>query len=321
MVVKAPLRSALESHEGGKVTGSPVWSSLSRRASGAKLQSFLALGLPGIAMYALGVLLPLSLAVSFSFSDINLLSGKGDFIGFANYIEVLTDPEFWSAYSFVIVLTLGCVILANVGGLTLALILNKNLPYFHFLRSLSFVPSVLSGVVVAYIWSTILTDRGVLNSILGNFGLDNLQVSWLGSPIGAQLSVTFVTVWPSIGFGTIIYLAGLQSVPKELLEAASVDGAGPIRKFLSITWPMLRPALFVTSTMMVIGGFKAYDISVVLTGGGPAGATDTPAFQILRHGIIENKAGYANAQAVLLLLTLVVISIIGTQLGARGERK
>ncbi len=281
---------------------------------------FAVLALPGVLLYALGILAPLLLAGRYSVSDINLLNGVGDFVGFANYVAVLTNPEFWSAFGFVIFITAGAVVIANGGGVILALILNRTRRSFHVLRSITFIPSVLAGVVVAYIWSTILTDRGVLNVLLGNLGLNALQVSWLGSPLGAQISVIFVTVWPSIGFGTIIYLAGLQSIPHELLEAAAVDGSGPWRTFWAITWPLLRPALFVTTTMMVIGGFKAYDISVVLTGGGPAGATDTPAFQILRKGFIENNSGYANALAIILLLTLVIISIVGVAVNNRGDK-
>jgi ABC-type sugar transport system permease subunit len=272
-------------------------------------------------MYLLGVLAPLALALKFSFTDINLLSGIGQFIGFQNYQTVLTDPEFWNAFGFVLVLTIFCVVVANSAGLALAVILNRNLRSFHILRSVTFIPSILAGVVIGYIWSNILTDNGTLNSILGGVGLAGLKASWLGSPLGAQASVIFVTVWPSIGFGAIIYLAGLQSVPKELLEAAAVDGSSPFRTFWSITWPLLRPSLFVTSTMMVIGGFKAFDISMVLTGGGPSRATDTPALQILRHGFIENRAGYANAEAVLLLIVLVLISVIGTSLSSRGDKE
>jgi ABC-type sugar transport system permease subunit len=284
------------------------------------LKTFIVLAVPGLAMYALGVLTPLGLALHYSFTNINLLSGLGDFVGLQNYGDVLADPEFWNAFGFVSALTLLCIFIANAGGLTLAVILNRNLKSFHFLRSLTFIPSVLAGVVIGYIWSNILTDRGILNNILGSLGLETLQSSWLGSPLGAQASVIFVTVWPSIGFGTIIYLAGLQSVPRELLEAAAVDGSGPIRTFWSITWPLLSPALFVTSTMMLIGGFKAFDISMILTGGGPSRATDTPALQILRHGFIENRAGYANAEALILLTVLVLVSLIGTAVTSRGDK-
>ena len=288
------------------------------RFGGARL--FVLLALPGVLMYTLGVLLPIVLAGRYSFSDINLLNGVGDFVGVQNYIDVLTDPEFWGAFGFTMILTVGMIILANVGGVSMALILNRNRRSFHILRSVTFIPSVIAGVVVAYIWSTILTDNGTLNVLLSSVGLDALRQSWLGSQMGAQVSVILVTVWPAIGFGTIIYLAGLQGVPQELLEAASVDGASPARTFRDITWPLLRPSLFVTTTMMLINGFKAYDISVVLTGGGPAGATDTPAFQILRHGFNENRSGYANAEALILLLVLVIVSVVGVALNNRGEK-
>ena len=291
-----------------------------RRLKSRSTKTFIVLALPALIAYLLGVLSPLGLALNYSFTDINLLSGVGNYIGFQNYVDVLIDPEFWSAFSFVMILTFFCVLIANAAGLALAVILNKNQQFFHFLRSLAFIPSVLAGVVVAFIWSHILTDNGVLNALLGSVGLGSLQSSWLGSPLGAQASVIFVTVWPSIGFGTIIYLAGLQSIPRELLEAAEVDGSGSFRTFWSITWPLLSPAFFVTSTMMVIGGFKAFDISMVLTGGGPSRATDTPALQILRHGFIEDRAGYANAQAIILLIVLVIISVLGTSIASRGEK-
>lgn len=312
---------AVDAHDAPPLSGST--SPVRRRSLRSRLHPvrvFAVLALPAVLLYALGILTPLVLAARYSLSDINLLNGVGDFVGLANYVSVLTNPEFWSAFVFVIFITLGAVVIANAAGVTLALILNRSRRSFHVLRSITFIPSVLAGVVVAYIWSTILTDRGVLNVILGNLGLNALQISWLGSPLGAQISVIFVTVWPSIGFGTIIYLAGLQSIPHELLEAAAVDGSGRWRTFWAITWPLLRPALFVTTTMMVIGGFKAYDISVVLTGGGPAGATDTPAFQILRKGFIENNSGYANALAIILLLTLVIISIVGIAVNNRGDK-
>jgi multiple sugar transport system permease protein len=321
--VTVPAESVVQSDSPVPPTGtaSPLSSGrrpLRSRIRGARL--FLLLALPGVLMYGLGVLAPLVLAGRYSVSDINLLNGVGGFVGLQNFADVLADPEFWSAFGFTMILTVGMIVLANAGGVSLALILNRNRRSFHVLRSITFIPSVIAGVVVAYIWSTILTDNGTLNVLLSSVGLDSLRQSWLGSQLGAQVSVIVVTVWPSIGFGTIIYLAGLQGVPQELLEAASVDGASPARTFRAITWPLLRPSLFVTTTMMLINGFKAYDISVVLTGGGPAGATDTPAFQILRHGFNENRAGYANAEAIILLLVLVIVSVVGVALNNRGDK-
>ena len=285
----------------------------------SRFRTFGVLGLPAIALYFFAVVIPLVLAFRYSLLDFNLLTSQGPFVGLQNYVAVLEDPGFWSAFAFTGVLTLWLLITANVGGVSLALLLNRRRKIFNALRTVAFVPSILSGVVLAYIWGTILTDKGVLNRLLSIIGQDGLQTSWLGSPLAAQASVILVSAWPSIGFATVVYLAGLQSIPAELLEAASVDGAGPVRTFRAITWPLLQPALFVTSTMMVIGGVKSYDISAVLTGGGPAGATDTPALQILRHGFVENRAGYANAEAILLLLIILLISIAGYAISNRRE--
>ena len=278
------------------------------------------LGLPAVVFYFFAVVIPLVLAIRYSLLDFNLLTSEGPFVGLDNYIEVLTDPEFWSAFGFTSVLTIYLLLAANVGGVSLALLLNRRRRVFNGLRTVAFVPSILSGVVLAYIWATILTDKGVLNNILGIVGLASLQTSWIGTPLAAQISVIFVSAWPAVGFATVVYLAGLQSIPAELLEAAAVDGAGPIRTFRAITWPLLQPSLFVTSTMMIIGGVKSYDVSAILTGGGPAGSTDTPALQILRHGFVENRAGYANAQAIILLLIIVLISVAGYLISSRREK-
>jgi multiple sugar transport system permease protein len=282
-----------------------------------RFRTFVVLGLPATALYSFAVVIPLVLAIRYSLLDFNLLTSEGPFVGMKNYFDVLTDPSFWRALGFTGLITIWLLIAANAGGVGLALLLNRRRKLFNGLRTLAFVPSILSGVVLAYIWATILTDKGVLNRILSMAGLGALQTSWLGSPFAAQASVIFVSAWPSIGFATVVYLAGLQSIPTELIEAAAVDGAGPIRTFRAITWPLLQPSLFVTSTMMVIGGVKSYDISVILTGGGPAAATETPALQILRHGFAENRAGYANSEAMLLLLLIVLISIAGYAISRR----
>ena len=295
-------------------------SKLVSQQRGNGLRTFGVLGLPAVVFYFFAVVIPLVLAIRYSLLDFNLLTSEGPFVGLDNYIEVLTDPEFWSAFGFTSVLTIYLLLAANVGGVSLALLLNRRRRVFNGLRTVAFVPSILSGVVLAYIWATILTDKGVLNNILGIVGLASLQTSWIGTPLAAQISVIFVSAWPAVGFATVVYLAGLQSIPAELLEAAAVDGAGPIRTFRAITWPLLQPSLFVTSTMMIIGGVKSYDVSAILTGGGPAGSTDTPALQILRHGFVENRAGYANAQAIILLLIVVLISVAGYLISSRREK-
>lgn len=291
---------------------------LRRRRSA--VATFLTLGSPGFILYAFAVLVPLALAIIYSFQDYNLLSSTGRFIGLSNYAELFQDSDFWTAYGFTGALTLFLLIVSNVMGVALAVTLNKPVRGFHLLRTIVFIPVLLSGVIVAFLWSTILTDSGILNSLLQNLHLTGLENSWLGSRRGAQLSVMIVSAWPAIGFSTIIYLAALQGVPQDLLEAADVDGAGPTRRFFSVVRPLLMPALVVNSTIMLINGSKSYEVSLILTGGGPVGATETGALQVLQTGFTQNRAGYASAIAVVILATVALLSVAGSALASRADR-
>jgi multiple sugar transport system permease protein len=293
----------------------------SQRARRVKHRSgFFFLAAPGVVFYTLAVLIPLALAVSYSFRDYNILSGRGGWIGLANYAELLNDSDFWGPFIYTLTLTVFVAVVANVFGVALAAVLNRPQRVFHWLRTITFVPVILAGVVIAYLWSTILTDQGILNTTLASVGLDGLQQSWLGSTRGAQLSVMIVSVWPAIGFCTVVYLAGFQAIPQELIEAAQIDGASPRQVFRRISWPLLQPALLVNTPIMMINGFKAYDISLVLTGGGPVGATETAALRILRVGVEQNRAGYASAAAVALLLAVGLTAFFASRLARRAER-
>lgn len=281
--------------------------------------SFLLLGAPAFILYGLAVLVPLGLCIWYSLENYNLLSSSGHYVGLSNYRALLDDSDFWGAYLFTGAITLFLVLVSNVAGVALAVALNKPNRAFHVLRTMVFIPVILSGVVVAFLWSTILTDAGILNSLLHSLHLTSLQQSWLGTRRGAQLSVMIVSVWPAIGFSTTIYLAALQGIPHELLEAADVDGAGSVRRFRSIIWPLLTPALIVNTTIMLINGAKSYETSLILTGGGPVGATETGALQVLRVGFTENRAGYASAIAVVILATVALVSIAGFALSTRSD--
>ncbi|MET8943151.1 sugar ABC transporter permease [Streptomyces sp. NPDC004542] len=292
------------------------WNQRTATAAG----TFAVLGAPSFLLYAFAVLTPLGLCVVYSLEDYNLLSSSGRFIGLDNYRDLFSDPGFWGAYGFTLTITAFLIVVSNAGGVALAVVLNRPSRPFHVLRTVTFVPVILSGVVVAFLWSSILTDTGILNSLLHSLHLTSLQHSWLGTARGAQLSVMIVSVWPMIGFATTVYLAALQGVPAELLEAAEIDGAGPVRRFRHVVWPLLRPALAVNSTIMLINGAKSYETSLILTGGGPNGATDTGALQVLRVGFTENRAGYAAAVSMVILATIALLSMAGAALARKADR-
>lgn len=283
----------------------------------AQVTTFGVLGLPGVALYAIAVIAPVILCVRYSLLDYNLLTSQGEFVGLDNYRDVIGDPDIRGAFGFTIVLTVVSAVVANGCGVALAVLLDRPRRMYHVLRTFVFVPVILSGIVIAFLWSTILADEGLLNGLLDNLGLTSLQQSWLGTERGAQLSVILVSSWPAIGFCTVVFLAGLQTVPREIVEAAQVDGASGWQVFRSVTWPLLRPALVVNFIVMTINGFKAYDVSLVLTGGGPAGTTETSALQVLRIGFSQNRPGVASAAAILLLVAVALTAAAGTLLTRR----
>lgn len=295
---------------------STLWP-LSLKKSGAAHPSLFPFAVPGLAIYAALVLFPLGLSVVYSFTNRNLLFPDSKFVGFDNYIRLLTDASFVSSFSFTAALTFGTLIGVNAASLAVALLLDRMNRVYFAMRTVFFIPVALSGVIVAFIWSRILTDNGVLNSFLRSLGLEQFALSWLGSPVTAQGSVIFVTGWQAMGLAVVVYLAALQTVPKDLLDAARIDGAGWFTSLRHVTWPLIAPALTINTTLLLINGFKSFDIPTVLTGTGPGGATTTVATEVIRVGFTLNRAGLASAMAVVLLV--VVASV--TALVVRGLQK
>lgn len=263
---------------------------------------------PGLVVYATLVLVPLLLSVYYSFTNRNLLGKSAELVGLQNYIRLLSNETFVGSFAFTAAITVCTLVVVNAVGLAVALLLDKVGRTFFVMRMAFFVPVALSGVVIAFIWSRMLTDNGVLNSGLQAIGLDGLALSWLGEPHLAQFSVIVVTIWQSLGLCVVVYLAGLQTIPRELVEAARIDGSSTWQVFRHVTWPLLAPSLTINSTLLLINGFKTYDIPIVLTGTGPGGATATAATEVIRVGFTLNRVGVASAMAVILLVTVGAVT-------------
>ncbi|MBG6055324.1 multiple sugar transport system permease protein [Salinibacterium sp. CAN_S4] len=265
------------------------------------------------------VLVPLVLSFFYSFTDRSLLRPDASFVGFDNYLRLLSDPSFLGTFGFTSVLTVVNLVLVNAVGLMVAVLLDKVGRVFFAVRMAFFVPVALSGVIVAFIWSRILTDNGVLNSTLRALGLGDLAQSWLGTSFTAQASVVVVTAWQALGLCIVVYLAGLQTVPRELLDSARIDGCGPVGSFANVTWPLLAPSLTINATLLLINGFKTYDIPVVMTGTGPGGATSTVATEVIRVGFSLNRVGLASAMAIIMLAVVAFITVVIVGLLQRRE--
>ncbi|WP_326766226.1 sugar ABC transporter permease [Streptomyces sp. NBC_01591] len=253
---------------------------------------------------------------------ISLTTGNGDdrhFTGLDNYQRLLNDPLFWTALKNTALILVVQVPLMLGLALLLALGLNSTKVWLRPLWRLGvFVPSLTGLVAAGVMFSVILNrDAGLLNWVLSLFGID--RVNWLGSPFWARVGVVLVITWHYTGYNAVMYLAGLQGIPNELYEAAMVDGAGPIRRFVSITLPQLRPILLLTVVLSTIGTLQLFDEPYVLTGGGPDNATLTVTMYLYNNGFKYFDFGYASALAYALALIVSVLGIVQVRL--MGERR
>lgn len=257
------------------------------------------------------LVIPLGWAIWLGFTDEQLLR-SGNFIGLDNYVRAFTrDESFYKALSVTLTWIIIAVPLFLISGLLVALLLNQKMPGMSFFRTILYIPAVLSGVAIAVLWFTLLNgDLGAVNQLLRSIGLEN-PPDWFRDPDFALWGVAIMSIW-GLGTNAIIYLAGLQNIPPDLYEAASMDGAGPWAKFFNITLPLLSPTMFflligeLTAALVIIG-----PIIVISGAGGGAGPADSLLFYMLllyRRGFVQGEMGYAAALAwILTVIGLLLV--------------
>ncbi|WP_421075122.1 MULTISPECIES: carbohydrate ABC transporter permease [unclassified Microbacterium] len=265
--------------------------------------------LPGILM-VLGIHYAATIAGGFfAFTDWTGL-GSFEFVGFANFERIFGDPSKMLALGNTLFLAFGSVILTNVLGLALAVALNRLLKTRYILRTLFFMPVVLSPLAVAYIWKFIFDFNGPLNAFLTAIGMGDLARAWLGDPTFAIWTILIVIVWQQTGFSMVIYAAGLAGVPVEIEEAATIDGTTLWQRFWHVTLPAIRPAVAIATTLGLVNGLRIFDQIMALTGGGPAGATETLATEVYKQAFSLGQFGYGAALALVLTAVILVFAII-----------
>jgi raffinose/stachyose/melibiose transport system permease protein len=267
--------------------------------------------LPAILMIFAVHYVATGIGISYSFTDYKGI-GAFNWIGFENYTKIFKDEILVDAIGHTVFLAVTFFILVNIIGLSCALAVNRSLKTRHILRTLLFLPVVLSPLAVSYIFQFIFVTEGPVNSLLGAVGLENWQRTWLADPKWAIYTVLVVMVWQNIGFAMVIFLAGLATIPQEIEEAAAIDGAGAFSRFWHITLPLLRPATAISTTLAVTTGLRVFDQVQGLTGGGPFNATETLATQIYANTFIYGQFGYGSAIAF--IFTIVVMIAAGIQL-------
>ena len=236
--------------------------------------------------------------------------GPYEFVGVSNFVKVFQNPQLLGALTNTVVLAVGFVVFTNIIGLGFALALNRTLKTRYLLRTLIFMPVVLSPVAVSFVWKFIFAYNGPLNQILGDVGLGSLRHNWLAVPKLALGCVLVVMVWQAIGFVAVVYLAGLATVPAELEEAAAIDGAGAWRRFRRITLPLMRPAAVTMSMLSLIATFNSFDIIWILTQGGPNGQTTTMIIDTYKTAMGSRKYGEGAARAVVICVFVSIFCLV-----------
>jgi multiple sugar transport system permease protein len=262
--------------------------------------------LPSLVLLALFVFGPLVFIFVVAFFDWNLLQSQPRFVGGANFAELLGDELFHIALRNTVVYALGVVPAQTLLALLLALAVNRKIPARGFFRAAFYVPAVTSSVVTSIIFLWIYSKPGLLNYLLSWFGVAGPD--WIGSPRYALGAIMSLNVWSTSGYFMVAFLAGLQSIPATLYDAARVDGAGAWARFWHVTVPGLRPTLLFVVTLGFIGSFQVFDQIYVMSSGGPVNATTTLSYFIYLGAFKYFRFGYAAAAAVLLFALILLVT-------------
>ena len=256
------------------------------------------------------IVYPLISSVWMSLTDVDFLGINSNFVGISNYIELITDIEFWTAMGKSMIWTIGNALLQLILGFTTALIINQQFKGKSFVRIWIILSWIIPTIVLAIIWRWILNSSfGILNYILQLFNFVEQPIDFLGSFQLAMPTVIFINTWRWFPFLAIIILAALQTIPVEQYNAASIDGANSFQKFIYITFPMMRPTLSVLGLIGTLWSINIFDVIYMLTRGGPAGATETIPVFVYQKAFQEYAMNKASAAAVILFLFLFVFVV------------
>ncbi|MFP4977277.1 carbohydrate ABC transporter permease [Paenibacillus sp. CN-4] len=274
--------------------------------------------LPVLLCIAVAFYIPFAMTIRYSLTKWNGISKNPTFIGLDNFKQIFTgDANFTNAAWFTVKYMVLYIVIVNVLAILLALVLDMKLKSTNWLRAAFFIPYILSLVIVGFIWKFIFMQG--FESLGASTGWGIFQLSWLGEPGLAFISILGVSIWQSVGFYMVLYIAGLQSIPDDLKEAATVDGAGPIRKFFSVTLPLLAPSITISVFMALTNSIKVFDVILSLTAGGPGGTTYSVAYDIYRDTFQNNLYGYGTAKALILFVAVLLITIVQLTIFKRRE--
>ncbi|MDO5041097.1 MAG: sugar ABC transporter permease [Peptoniphilus sp.] len=265
--------------------------------------------LPSMLIFAVFYMASIGYMIYLSFTDWNFISAEKKFVGLDNFKLLLQDQRFLQTLSNTTIYTVCTVFFTIVIALLLAIWINKKGKIYEFTQNAIFSPHIISLVSVSMLWMWIMDyDYGLLNQILEIFGME--PVGWLTDSRIVIYSLVVVSVWKSVGYYTLIFIAGLQSIPDSIYEAAALDNASTMRRLFKITLPMLSPTIFFVGITSVIACFKVFETISIMTQGGPANASNTIVYYIYEYGFRFFKIGQASAAGIILLIVISIFTFI-----------
>lgn len=268
---------------------------------------YLLLVLPGFIIFTIGLILPLLLSFRYSVTSWDGISPEKVFVGFRNYMDLFQDDNFRSAWWFTIKFTIGNTLIQNAAALLFAVALDSGIRCKKIYRAAFFIPCLISAVIVGFVWLKMFSNvLPAVNDWLGT----NFNFMLFGSGKTVLWGLLIANNWQWIGYWMLIYLAGLQSVPSDLYEAAKVDGAGAVKRFFNVTIPMLAPAITICVVGITTGSLKVYDLLVSSTKGGPGRASTSVIYQTYATAINGRQYGYGSAMTVTLVAALLLVALI-----------
>ena len=274
--------------------------------------------IPALLLILFFVLWPLIEAFRISFTQWNGYSQDYKYIGIKNYLKRFKDSNFLISFRNTIIYGFGSTLLQNLLGLAYAVFLNSRFKGHSIVRTFIYMPVMISSLIMGYIiYFFVMYNRGVFNEIIGIFGMT--AVDWMASGNRGVIIITLMNSWQYVGIAMVIYMAGLQNIPKMYLEAAEIDGANPWQRFRHITFPLLLPSISSAVVLNLIGGLKLYDIIISLSGGGPGFSTHSLASYVSNQYFKAQNAGYSAAVGIFTFLFIMVVSNIFTNYFSKKE--
>lgn len=290
----------------------------SGRRLSSKSRTYLGMLIPVVILFFAFNTLPLIIGAFYSFTNYRGY-GSWDFVGLRNYFDLFTDSRVWNSYLFTFKYAIVGTILVNVISLLMGLALNSKIRFKSTLRGIYFVPNILGGLIVGYIFSFIFTY--IIPAVGETFNIEWIQNSILADERFAWIGVLIVGVWQAVAMNTIIYISGLQTIPEDVYEASRIDGAGKFLTFRKITLPLLMPFISINLVLSTKNMLMVFDQIMSLTKGGPAQSTESISYLIYRNGMDGGQFGFQSANAVLFFVLIVTISVIQMKITGKKEEQ